>query len=162
MKKNKKTLIIIFSVICISIIAFIIYFKTSTIHIPPNPNLKISIDYMSAPSLIITYYFYDDTIIETSHSGGVLPTGPVSATNTTKYYFNKKIDLTNLKNFINKIPRDTSDNGLVEVTEKDGTTYFINDLNVTNKKGSGLLLAHGELLTEIMNITDNAVRKIEK
>ena len=66
MKKHKKILIIVFFVLCISIVAIAIYYKTSTIEIPDNPNLKISIDYMSAPSLIFTYYFYDDAIIETS------------------------------------------------------------------------------------------------
>ena len=162
--KNKKTIIICIVVLIVTIIIGLYFWKrnTSTIYIPPNPNLKISIEYLSAPSVIITYYFYDDTIIETSYRGGILSTGPVSSTSTTKYYFNNKIDLTNLKNFINKIPRDTSNNGLIEVTEKDGTTYYIDDLSITNEKSSGLSLAHGELLTEIMKITDNAVRKTEK
>ena len=153
--KNKKNIIICIIVLIITILIGLYFWKRIT-----NPNLKISIDYMSTPSFIITYYFYDDTIIETSYSGGVLPTGPVSSTSTTKYYFNNKIDLTNLKNFINQIPKDTSNNkyGLVEVTEKDGTTYYIDDLN----NSSELSLAHEELLTEIMNITDNAVQKKEK
>ena len=162
MKKHKKILIIVFFVLCISIVAIAIYYKTSTIEIPDNPNLKISIDYMSAPSLIFTYYFYDDAIIETSHGGGLLPNESVLSTSTTKYYFNEKIDLSELKNFIDKIPRDTSGRNLVEITEKDGITYSIDDLNIPNGNSSEITLAHGELLAEIMKITDNAIRKQER
>ena len=162
MKKHKKILIIVFSVLCISIIAIAIYYKTSTIEIPNNPNLKISIDYMTAPSLISTYYFYDDAIIKTSHSGGFLPNGPVSSTSTTKYYFNEKIDLSELRNSINKFPKDTSGINSVEITEKDGITYSIDDLNIPNGNSSEITSASGELLIEIRKITDNAIRKQER
>lgn len=162
MKKIKKVLIIIFSVFFVSIVAIAVYVRTSKIEIPNNQNLKISIDYMSAPSLIFTYYFYDDTIIATSHSAGLLPSGPSVSTSTIKYYFNEKIDLSELKDFIDKIPRDTSNRTSVEITEKDGTTYGIDDSNITNKNSSGLTLAHGELLAKITKITDKAIRKQER
>ena len=159
MKKKHKIILIVFFILCISIIGIILYSKNSTIEIPDNPNLKISIDYMSAPSLTITYYFYDDSIIRTSYCGGVLSSGPVSSTSTTKYYFTEAIDLSELKNFINSIPIDTTDMKLVEITEKDGTSYYIDDLSVSDKETSGLTLAHGELLTEITKITDKSFYK---
>jgi len=93
---------------------------------------------------------------------GILPTGHSSSTSTTKYYFNEKIDLSELRNFIDKTPRDTSNKQLVEITEKNGTTYSINDFNDTNENNSRLTIAHGELLTEIRKITNQATRKQER
>ena len=118
------------------------------IEIPDNPNLKITIDYMSAPSHIITYYFYDDSIIETNYSGGVLPSGPSSSTTTTKYYFTEEIDLTKLRNFIDGMPKVNKGLYLIEVTEKDGTSY-------------GIDVERIELLMEIMNITNKSIREEE-
>jgi len=157
MKKTKCILIVIISFLCVSMGIFA-YFKFSTITIPDNPNLKISINNFTEPSYIETYYFYDDTVIDISCSSGVLPDGPKSSTTITKYYFNEKIDITELKSFIEKMPIDTSSMPSVQITEKNGETYYIDDSDDTTK----LSIIHAKLIAEIRKITDQAVRTQER
>ena len=102
MKKNINKVVVCLFIIIILIVVLILFNKIKKNEIPDNPNLKIEVDMGGTPVSIITYYFYDDSIIETSYSGGVLPTGPVSYTITTKYHFNEKVDLTELMEFLNK------------------------------------------------------------
>ncbi len=149
MNKNKKIILLIFSIIFLIAISIFIYFKIN-IDIPNDFNFKIYIDYNSAPFMSETYYFYNNTIIEKDYSSGVLPSGPSTSTTITKYYFIENIDLSELKNFLNTLPKDDSDYHLVEITKKDGTIYAVDDSHTSK-------FIHSELWYEIKKIMDKSI-----
>lgn len=157
MKKNiNKVVVVCLFIIIILIVVLILFNKIKKIEIPDNPNLKIEVDMGGAPVSIITYYFYDDSIIETSYSGGVLSTGPVSYTITTKYHFNEKVDLTELMEFLNQFSKNTDDIGDIRVTLDSGESYFIDENSFADYNGVRVPL---EICTRIFRITDKAYKK---
>lgn len=156
MKKIINKVVVCIFIIMILIVLLILFNKNKKIEIPDNPNLKIEVDMGFTPVSIITYYFYNDSIIETSYSGGVLPTGPVSNTTTTKYYFNEKVDLTELMDFINQFSKNTDDLGDIRVTLDSGESYFIDENSFTDYNGVRVPL---EICTRIFRITDKAYKE---
>ena len=141
--KKVISIIIFFLIVLAVIIILIINQKNKKIEIPDNPNLKISIDYVLAPTL--NYYFYEDTIIEKEHGVGNLPSGPVETLEITKYYFKERIDLTELNEFLNKCPKKES--GSLDITLKNGESY---DIDFNEKE---------EILEKIKKIIDQAYKK---
>lgn len=155
MEKRRKVIIIAVAVILVLIVAGVLYFNLNKIEITKDYNMKISAFSKFSPAVDYIYYFYDDYIIETNYSSGVLPEGVVTNTTTTKYHFNEKIDLTELKAFLDKAPRANSETfRAVEIVEKNGMAYSIDDIE--EPEDGKLTIAHAELLDIIWKLTEKA------
>ena len=122
-RKNLKKIIII-SILAIIITAIIIYAlicKNSN-----NPNFTISIREGEDIVHIKTYYFYDDTITEENFYRSDIEEIPDS-TDYTKYYFEEKINITDLKEFVDRFPRE--EKGTITVTSKKQEKTYINGID---------------------------------
>lgn len=126
MEKNnrkglKKIIIISLLVIITAIVIYSLISKSSN-----NPNLTISISNGEDIVHIKTYYFYDDTITEENFYRSDIEEIPDS-TDYTKYYFEEKISITDLKEFVDRFPRE--EKGTITVTSKKQEKTYINGID---------------------------------
>ena len=117
-----------------------------------KPNLKIKVDWKSAPLQIDTYYFYDKAIVKTTEiMGEVIINGEINDETRTVYYFDKNIDLTEINNFLSLLtPTDSEFDANITITKNDGSEYLAKDIEKSNSK------PHSELEKIIKSITDSA------
>lgn len=155
MEKGRKIIIIAVAIILVLVVAGVLYFNLIETEIPEAYNLMVEIDWLAEPSNIETYYFFDDYIIESNFSSGVLADGVVTNETTTKYSFDEKVDLYELEKFIQEKPKETY--AAVRVVEKNGNSYYIDDIDESNS--NRLMISHSELLNIISKITQKAYKK---
>jgi hypothetical protein len=127
-----------------------------------NANLIILIEYRQTDSLRLTYYFYDNKIVELKYqNSGALPGGEIKEYNDiTNYYFDKKIDLSELENFLSNFTKEKEESvqTCIKVTEHNGNTYYINDRAVSNS--GDIKFASSEISSKILEIESKATKNI--
>lgn len=143
----KKKIINILKILFVMLVAGLLilgiiklHMKLTPIEIKENWNFKMSIDHMTTPTHILYYYFYDDYVIQETYTSGVLPSGVSSSSTFKKYKFKKNIDISKIKEYVEKYARSTDDRIVfISAEDKDGTKYRIPFSAVNTSDENGLI-----------------------